>query len=153
MGYMAKKVLVFAGQYARQAETFFVFSPAHSSRSLSDLPFRILYHDCLVGLLSSIRQYARAADAQASILPRELLAIQRSKGHRQLPDVASNVGHRSNEKPWPEFLAAAKAAPGLHIIETHHPPQDDEPAIYVVRDGRAPDVPPRRRQDLGQPRI
>ncbi len=53
------------------------------------------------------------------------------------PDVASNVGHRSYEKPWLEFLAAAKAAPDLHIIKTHHPPQDDEPAIYVVRDGRA----------------
>ena len=117
--------------------------------------FRLQFYTMIVWLAS----YPRSGNTLARQMLKQVFCHESysqyndRKGIGSCPDVASNVGHRSNEKPWPEFLAAAKAAPGLHIIETHHPPQDDEPAIYVVRDGRAPDVPPRRRQDLGQPRI
>jgi len=37
---------------------------------------------------------------------------------------------------WPDFYKMARDSDQLHLIKTHHPPIDDQPAIYVVRDGR-----------------
>lgn len=42
------------------------------------------------------------------------------------------VGH----KPLPLTLAEMKTAPGPYFVKTHEFPQDDMPAIYIVRDGR-----------------
>lgn len=53
------------------------------------------------------------------------------------PEVAAAVGHRSYEGAWQRFLEEARSSTRLHLVKTHHPPQDDAPAIYLVRDGRS----------------
>jgi hypothetical protein len=53
------------------------------------------------------------------------------------PEVAAAVGHRSYAGPWQAFLEEARTSVHLHLIKTHHAPQDDAPAIYLVRDGRS----------------
>lgn len=53
------------------------------------------------------------------------------------PDVAAAVGHRSYVGTWQSFLAEARSSSRLHLVKTHHAPQDDAPAIYLVRDGRS----------------
>lgn len=37
---------------------------------------------------------------------------------------------------WPEFYQHARTSPETYFIKTHFPPKDDQPAIYMVRDGR-----------------
>lgn len=51
--------------------------------------------------------------------------------------VAAKVGHRTYQGDWADFLATARASDELYLIKTHEPPEDDAPAIYLVRDGRA----------------
>lgn len=53
------------------------------------------------------------------------------------PDVAAAVGHRSYQGSWQTFLEEARASSHLHLVKTHHAPQDDAAAIYLVRDGRS----------------
>ncbi|HEY0304337.1 MAG TPA: sulfotransferase domain-containing protein, partial [Longimicrobiales bacterium] len=50
---------------------------------------------------------------------------------------AQYVGHRELPATWPEFYAAATAAPEVALVKTHLPPRDEQPFIYVVRDGRS----------------
>jgi hypothetical protein len=50
---------------------------------------------------------------------------------------AKLVGHRNYTPPWSDFYVAAKEDSTLTLVKTHHPPKDDERAIYIVRDGRA----------------
>ena len=45
-------------------------------------------------------------------------------------------GHIALPKPWDEFYREATESPKLHLVKTHLPPRDAQPAIYVVRDGR-----------------
>ena len=40
------------------------------------------------------------------------------------------------EQPWGEFYDMAKASSDVHLVKTHEPPMDDQPGIYVVRNGR-----------------
>ncbi len=37
---------------------------------------------------------------------------------------------------WPDFYKMARDSDRLYLVKTHHPPIDDQSAIYVVRDGR-----------------
>jgi hypothetical protein len=37
---------------------------------------------------------------------------------------------------WTTFYRHACVSNEVHLVKTHHPPIDDQPAIYVVRDGR-----------------
>lgn len=46
------------------------------------------------------------------------------------------VGHVPNQNPK-EIVEIAKNSPDLYLIKTHQAPLTDDPAIYVVRDGRA----------------
>ena len=45
-------------------------------------------------------------------------------------------GHIALPKPWDAFYREATASPTLHLVKTHLPPRDNQPVIYVVRDGR-----------------
>jgi hypothetical protein len=45
-------------------------------------------------------------------------------------------GYRQFEEPWSSFYLKYKDSPGRQLIKTHEPPMDQNPAIYVVRDGR-----------------
>ncbi|MBC8022957.1 MAG: sulfotransferase domain-containing protein [Burkholderiales bacterium] len=50
---------------------------------------------------------------------------------------SSLVGHRELSLAWPEFYAQASASRDLVLVKTHLPPRDDQPYVYVVRDGRS----------------
>jgi hypothetical protein len=52
-------------------------------------------------------------------------------------DVERLVGHRATAVPQDDLIAWAQAQPDLCLIKTHEPPATDDPAIYVVRDGRS----------------
>src|SRR4029079_10730453 len=45
-------------------------------------------------------------------------------------------GYENLDRPWHEFYADALASPAPTIVATHSPPVDDQPALYIVRDGR-----------------
>jgi hypothetical protein len=49
----------------------------------------------------------------------------------------SLLGHTELEMPWPEFYSKASLSSDIYLVKTHLPPRDDQPAIYVVRDGRS----------------
>lgn len=53
------------------------------------------------------------------------------------PAVVGLVGHQGHELPQEDLIPWAREQPGLCMIKTHEPPQTDDPAIYVVRDGRS----------------
>ncbi|HUQ27007.1 MAG TPA: sulfotransferase domain-containing protein [Usitatibacter sp.] len=50
---------------------------------------------------------------------------------------SSLVGHRELPLAWPEFYAQASASRDPVLVKTHLPPRDDQPYVYVVRDGRS----------------
>jgi len=45
-------------------------------------------------------------------------------------------GHASVPDAWDKFYAAASSSELTSFVKTHLPPRDNQPAIYVVRDGR-----------------
>ncbi|WP_298333820.1 FkbM family methyltransferase [Asticcacaulis sp.] len=53
------------------------------------------------------------------------------------PEIAESVGHVSYDGTWQDFYQMASASPDLFVVKTHGLPTDDQPAIYIVRDGRA----------------
>ncbi|SMF43097.1 Sulfotransferase domain-containing protein [Azospirillum oryzae] len=52
-------------------------------------------------------------------------------------DVSLSVGHKGYEDSWYDFYSRAYEETAMNIVKTHGPPQDDSPAIYVVRDPRS----------------
>ncbi len=53
---------------------------------------------------------------------------------RSNPDL---IGHVEYPESWEEFYPKATASPELFLVKTHKHPIDDQPVIYIVRDGRA----------------
>lgn len=53
------------------------------------------------------------------------------------PGVKTQYGHLPVTTSWDTFYNIANAEPKLFLVKTHLLPQDDQAAIYVVRDGRA----------------
>ncbi len=53
------------------------------------------------------------------------------------PEIAESVGHVSYEDSWEDFYRMASDSPNLFVVKTHDLPRDNQPAIYIVRDGRA----------------
>lgn len=45
-------------------------------------------------------------------------------------------GHRPLAEPWESFYERATASEEAYLVKTHLPPRDNQPTIYVVRDGR-----------------
>lgn len=50
--------------------------------------------------------------------------------------VSEEFGHLSRDEPWDSFYKKASASNELYLVKTHRPPRDNQPALYVVRDGR-----------------
>ncbi len=50
---------------------------------------------------------------------------------------SSWIGHRELPCPWPEFYENATRSPDRFLVKTHLPPVDEQPYIYIVRDGRS----------------
>ncbi|MEQ9008593.1 MAG: sulfotransferase domain-containing protein [Ekhidna sp.] len=46
------------------------------------------------------------------------------------------IGHRSVQSEWSRFYQAASESKEVTFVKTHRYPIDDQPAIYIVRDGR-----------------
>jgi hypothetical protein len=46
------------------------------------------------------------------------------------------LGTERPSQPWEEFYPAALRSSQCHLVKTHQAPIDDQPAIYVIRDGR-----------------
>ena len=94
-------------------------------------------------MLVWLASYPRSGNTLARQVLRQVFGLEsysqyndpRDIGER--PEVAAAVGHVRFEAQLPEFLASARATAGPVVVKTHHPPQDDGAAIYVVRDGRA----------------
>jgi hypothetical protein len=53
------------------------------------------------------------------------------------PALAALTGHATHRLGMDAFIDAARAAPETYFVKTHELPNDDAPAIYVIRDGRA----------------
>jgi hypothetical protein len=47
------------------------------------------------------------------------------------------IGHQELPTPWAEFYEMASNASETYLVKTHLPPRDDQPYLYVVRDGRS----------------
>jgi hypothetical protein len=45
-------------------------------------------------------------------------------------------GHLPLMVPWEAFYEMATTSKNIYLVKTHLPPRDDQPVIYVVRDGR-----------------
>lgn len=62
------------------------------------------------------------------------------KGERTLlqmsETMAQQTGMREFDGEWADFYREASASRELFLVKTHRAPPDDQPAIYVVRDGR-----------------
>jgi len=53
---------------------------------------------------------------------------------RSNPDL---IGHVECREPWEEFYRKAAASPDVFLVKTHKYPIDNQPFIYIVRDGRS----------------
>jgi hypothetical protein len=51
-------------------------------------------------------------------------------------EVQRLIGTQRPSRPWEEFYPAAVRSGQCHLVKTHQAPVDDQPAIYVLRDGR-----------------
>lgn len=49
----------------------------------------------------------------------------------------SLIGHKELPASWEEFHESATQSDKLFLVKTHLPPRDNQPYIYVVRDGRS----------------
>jgi hypothetical protein len=49
---------------------------------------------------------------------------------------SQTFGEIHPEMPWEEFYPMATASEQVHLVKTHEGPIDDQPALYVVRNGR-----------------
>lgn len=90
-----------------------------------------------------LASYPRSGNTLARQILRQVLGRETWSRYNDVGDiatvaaVAAKVGHRSYAGDWADFLAAARASDHLHLVKTHEVPEDDAPAIYLVRDGRA----------------
>jgi len=53
------------------------------------------------------------------------------------PAACERIGHRDIATTWMDFYQEALRSDDSIIIKTHKPPIDEQPAIYIIRDGRA----------------
>jgi len=51
--------------------------------------------------------------------------------------VADTIGILPMTGSWESFYKKAAASNKAHLIKSHLPPRDDQPAIYLLRDGRS----------------
>jgi hypothetical protein len=51
-------------------------------------------------------------------------------------ETKSKFGHLDYKGSWEHFYQKARDSQDIYFVKTHLPPRDEEPVIYVVRDGR-----------------
>lgn len=51
--------------------------------------------------------------------------------------LCDKAGHQKISGDWQNYYQSARQSAEVFLIKTHRPPRDDQPAIYVVRDGRS----------------
>lgn len=61
-------------------------------------------------------------------------------GGKQIPGLADaasqSIGVAETIDNWDVFYRKASESDEVFLVKTHRPPRDDQPAIYIVRDGR-----------------
>jgi hypothetical protein len=81
-------------------------------------------------LLRTILKQCMGYDSYDDQVDESLRAANSSSEAEQL------FGHASVPDTWDQFYAAASSSELTSFVKTHLPPKDNQPAIYVVRDGR-----------------
>ena len=51
-------------------------------------------------------------------------------------DAKEAIGHLAITESWESFYEKASASKDTYLVKTHLPPRDNQPVIYVIRDGR-----------------
>jgi hypothetical protein len=51
--------------------------------------------------------------------------------------VSNHIGHVELPVDWTTFYEQRTSSPDMVLVKTHKPPRDNQPFIYVVRDGRS----------------
>lgn len=95
-------------------------------------------------MLVWLASFPRSGNTVTRMLLHKAFGLQSLSLHRGGDDLdfpadsAQNkfVGHVSKDVTE-EFLENARRSPAVHLVKTHLPPTTDDPAIYIVRDGRA----------------
>lgn len=52
-------------------------------------------------------------------------------------DALRITGFTEIDESWDDYYKRATQSSGVFLVKTHRPPRDNQPAIYVVRDGRS----------------
>lgn len=93
-----------------------------------------------------LASYPRSGNTLLRMLIRQTFGLRTYSQYDDLadigadPEMAEVVGHSSHAMGT-EFVGWARSQPELVLAKTHEPaPDDPDPAIYVVRDGRAATV-------------
>ena len=84
-----------------------------------------------------LASYPRSGNTLLRILLHQTLGITSYAEHNQ-PIVENEMtgGFLVFQEDWETFYQKASDSTDAVFVKTHHPPKDDQPAIYVVRDGR-----------------
>lgn len=94
-------------------------------------------------MLIWIASYPRTGNTFFRVLAHRVFGLDTWSLYDDRHDIGANpaltraTGHRIHGMRPDEFAAAARAAPELMLVKTHELPQGDDPAIYLVRDGRS----------------
>jgi hypothetical protein len=91
-----------------------------------------------------LASYPRSGNTLLRLLLRNGLGLETYSLHNEGDDkdfgqdegLSKLVGHISG-KDGQAVIEEARSSPELHIIKTHEKPLTDDPAIYIVRDGRS----------------
>jgi hypothetical protein len=90
-----------------------------------------------LGFVSTLRKTLTRA------LIRQVFRLKTYSKYNDHSDIANNprvsrpVGHQSYPRSWAKFYDRALQSENVHLVKTHEPTVDDQPAIYIVRDGSA----------------
>ena len=90
-----------------------------------------------------LASYPRSGNTLARQVLRQTMGIETYSRYNDRQDIGADpelsraVGHVKYEGDWPTFREHAAKSEQLFVVKTHHPPEDDGKAIYIVRDGRA----------------
>lgn len=88
-----------------------------------------------------LASYPRSGNTLVRIILRSCFGLQSLDSElepceRERDAIVEAIGHREPGVDWSEFYANASPGSERYFVKTHSPPKDDQPCIYIVRDGR-----------------
>jgi hypothetical protein len=96
-------------------------------------------------LLIWLASYPRSGNTFVRIVLNEVFGIKSMSLHGDAdervfspkPGVVEAIGHLASDLQGDELINWARRSTETYVIKTHEPPATNDPAIYVVRDGRS----------------